>query len=251
MRKLATARSVLILVTAVLSAACEEKGLELTAVLDRSDSMEDGCSRLIAVVDKHLPTGQRTSLTVLGTGDRDSADEPILIFAVELGRSRRVLEGKKGDAARRKQLLRDMQAACVSAGTAKRSPVLLALVRAVHHMRSRKCGGENRCEVVVISDGEESVDKRLQRGAKLLKEPAADNNNVGVTFYGFAQTKGQLDGGRASTRNRTPRDAKWLEDIWRSTCSDPGRVSFEPIAPSIDETMRRELDSMRADRSRI
>jgi hypothetical protein len=210
-------------------------------VRDRSDSVLSGCDCTAALSRRAFSdprSGAGSTVTVTVTGDATTAGEPKMIAIVNVPITRQVLEGREASAQHKEKLLDDIKTACESIPQTKVSPILIAVKRAIEHLRSRGCGPESECTVYVQTDLEETGDPQLgaalnstSRNKQVLASPMI-NEGVGIVITGTAETAGISTGtdGRVHQLNK-PRNLQRIEhlqSVWKGLFSNPDRVTFEP-----------------------
>jgi len=213
-------------------------------IRDRSDSVTSGCGCTTtlakqALRDRNLTKG--SMLTVIATGDRATADEPTLIAGYDVPATRQAIEGRNAMLRKRQELLTDLQSKCEQLSVTDRSPIVLAVKRAIERLRASGCRNESGCFVYVQSDGQETAEPAIRqllasrsmddRSPSLL---LIDNDGIDVVFYGLSDTRGEeLSTGRRRliTRTRGADRADHLRAVWLSLVKHPERVSFEPFCP--------------------
>jgi len=179
-----------------------------------------------------------STLTILVTGDKATANEPIKIAQYDSLKSSRAVEGKNAYTKRLHDMLQDVELKCTALKPTDRSPILLAVRQGLAVLHSEGCRRNSQCVLNVDTDGQENADKWLQ---KALNSPNAnqttalsklDNDGIRVRFCGTASTAGQLlDAESREVRNIT-RDFGGDERLrlaWTGLFANPGQVLLEPF----------------------
>lgn len=213
---------------------------------DHSDSVLSDCECTLALVKKALSgpnMGRGSNITVIASGDKSTADEPLLVGTYDVPTTRRVIEGRSATQQKQEAMLADVRSKCKSLSVTKRSPIVLLIRRSIERLRHLGCNGASSCVLFVQTDAEETsetqVKKLLDSGSpdkRSKTKPLIDNQGVDIIFYGLSQTVGEretADGRRRQfTRERDSHRAERLRDGWLSVFTDPGRVRFEPFCPT-------------------
>lgn len=210
-------------------------------VHDRSDSNTSGCAAFGGLVGESLRSGQVgrfSTIIALATGDRRSNDEPIELARVSHVRRTSVKDGRDSAERRDAALISELVNRCEEAGNTDRSPIYLAIRRALEELRALGCREENHCVLYVQSDLEENAEPGLRKallGGKAISLPSKlDNQGIRVRICGLAETLGPVDGNRRSPGRRKVRGAKRADlvvEVWRSLFTSSELVSFEPLCP--------------------
>jgi len=210
-------------------------------VYDRSGSTTGGCEALVGLVEQGLkeqPLSPASTITIMGTGDETTSNEPVLVARFAGVKSRRVMEGKRGARRREEALFADLDGRCRELEKTGTSPIYLAVKRAVEELRSKHCVDGSGCILYVASDGEETAETRVAEAIsapkkKLRSLPAAiDNSGIVVHFCGLSDTSGSTDRkAKKARRERPVHDASRVDRIrtvWSSRFTEPDLVTFEP-----------------------
>ena len=200
-------------------------------VRDVSASDTAGCSSVGAAA---IRAGQRPGVTrgskvaLITTGDQENGYEGRLAGTFDVPFSTRVMEGRKAVERQQVRLGASIQHACEAAPKAEQSPIFAAVKTGIEHLRANGCGKVSLCSLIVITDGEENVDRTLRaalNGSKSSLEKlrgTVDNAGIAVRFCGLAQTR------MARTTQHTARSSKRISDVWIALFSTPGLVETEP-----------------------
>ncbi len=211
-------------------------------IRDRSDSVVSDCACTTALArhalrERGLVKG--SMLTIVATGDLATADEPLLIADYTVPSTRTAIEGRNATERKQQELLKDLQSKCEQIPKTSRSPIMLAVKRAVERLRASGCRNGSGCFIAIQSDGEESSESTVKQLLTSNKKPPSfsliDNAGIDIVFYGLSDTRGEelTTSGHRLTMTRT-RDAKRvdrLQAVWLSLFTHPERVSFEPFCP--------------------
>ena len=113
--------------------------------------------------------------------------------------------------------------------TENTSPIYLAVRRGVQYLRAQGCEpGTTICYLVVVSDGQETVEPAMvdalngRAAPNNLKNLATNNESIRILFCGLSQTN-------AMTPERTSASSERLEAVWKSMFTAPDLVSFDPF----------------------
>jgi hypothetical protein len=180
----------------------------------------------------------KSTLTILITGDKNTANEPVAIAKYGDLKSTRAVEGKNADTTRVQTMLHDVEQKCVPLKPTERSPILLAVRQGLSMLHSSGCRVKSHCVLNIDTDGQENADKWLQNA---INESSAsppstlgklDDDGVEVRFCGIASTAGQLFDGesrgvRSVTRNSVSDER--LRLAWTRLFANPDHVSFAPF----------------------
>ncbi len=223
-------------------------------VRDRSDSSGCGCDALTAQAGEVLESPVFTSgstLIVTETGAPRTANEPVVLGRYDIPANRGSLESQSKYLQRRQAILDDIKKRCEEESVTDKSPIFLAVRRAVEHLSAAGCDGRANCLLIVFSDleelGERSIKEAISQGSgdsrnapSRRTSPASaqlpapiDNSAFDVVLAGSAETLGTTDdGGKGKPRvlspARTQRRAEQIRQVWGSLFTDPRRVLFEP-----------------------
>jgi hypothetical protein len=221
-------------------------------VRDRSESVLSGCDCTTALARRALrerSVGKGSTLTMITTGDRLTADEPVLIARYDVPSTRQSIEGRAATLRKQEALLADLQGKCEKLAVTNRSPILLAIRRAIEGLMAAGCNRSFGCFVYVQSDGEETAEPKVRqlltsksKDNKTSTSPLIDNDGIDIIFYGLSETVGEretADGLRRHfTRERDAAHAEQLQTVWRSLFTHPERVRFEPFCPISSVALR-------------
>jgi len=233
------ARATLIsLILTLISVSCRPtRPVHAVVVIDQSGSVRSIGGAIAGVTEQctRLPCIQKKStITFMLTGTPQTADEPLLVGAYPILKSRNVMEGpsRTND---NEELFQKVGVISNSiANTAPTSPLHLALLRGVQQLRVAGCGrGQDaaHCRLIGITDGEESEEPVIRKALHSngeFKPPAdliIDNAGIEVQLCGLSQTTG-------NTPPRNAIGAARVEAVWKAIFSDPASVSFEPFCPN-------------------
>lgn len=216
-------------------------------VRDRSSSSSCACSGVVSMAETALSApqlGKGSTLTLTATGDDATASEPIALGTFNIPVSRNVTETRDKARQPREELLKRIEQHCQQAGATKRSPVFIAIRRAVEQLRALGCNEQNHCILIVQSDLEELAVREIRdalngagtRGAASdMHLPAPiDNTGIEVVIYGVAETVGvRAEGGRRQTLTpqRDPQRADRVQQVWQRLFAAPQNVTFRMFCP--------------------
>jgi hypothetical protein len=189
-----------------------------------------------ALESPHVSEGSTLSVTI--TGDETTANEPLLLARYKIPVSRRVLDGRSTTARQVEEKLADLNVKCGKVAQTKKSPIFLAVKRAVEELRSTGCNAHSHCAVYVETDLEESADTQIRAAlnsvtqAKQVLPAPINNEGIDVVIYGIAETNGLKNDETGKTRSFTRvRDSKRvdrLREVWSGLFTNPELVIFEP-----------------------
>jgi hypothetical protein len=211
-------------------------------VRDVSESVLSDCDCTTAMVrqafkQRNLIKGSK--LTVIATGDRSTADEPVSVASYDAPSTRQAIEGRRSIRRKHDALLQDLHQKCEQLPKTKRSPIVLAIRRAIEGLKAEGCKPYSGCFVFVQSDGLENSDVRVRlllatNNDSALPRPLIDNDGIDVVFYGLSDTSGEEPSPGKNRQIARPRNAvrvDRLEAVWRSIFTHPERLSFQPFCP--------------------
>jgi len=210
-------------------------------VRDRSDSVISDCTSTTALARRALQGGvlvKNSRLTIIATGDQATADEPVMIADYNVPSSRSAIEGRHATARKQQEVLADLRGKCEQLPVTTRSPIVLAMKRAVERLRASGCRNGSNCFIYSQSDAEETAElavKKLLGTNQKHPLPLIDNDGIEIVFCGLSATRGEetAPGGsrRQLTKIRDARRADRLRAIWQLLFTHPERVGFEPFCP--------------------
>ena len=189
-----------------------------------------------------------STLSILQTGNRASANEPVQVAEYTLPAFHTIVENREKTATAQKRLLHDLRQSCQGLSQTDRSPIFQAIGRSVEHLKAKACGPGTNCRLYVLTDGEELIDPHIRQALRSTEDLAQmtlpspiHNEGISIVFVGIAQTKGQ---GRTAagqrqpyTRDRNLQTAGRLEAVWRKVFVQPELISFAPFCrPGRDAT---------------
>jgi hypothetical protein len=213
-------------------------------VQDPSRSYTGGCASLVGSAEAVLRSpgvSANSTLAVLVLGDDSTAREPRRLAAYAIPTSRKVIEGRRANVERQRDLLQNLLRRCESVRPTSISPIFLGVKQAIADLRAEGCKDGSQCSLWVSTDLEENgvraIEQRIDH-ARHDKEPlptTLDNVGITVTFCGFAQTRGRSVGssGReiGAVAPRDPHRDDRLQAVWRALFTRPELVSFNPYCP--------------------
>lgn len=217
--------------------------VQFDVVEDFSASHAHPCNSLQGLAEQVIESPDASlgsTLTVLATGDRATADEPHRIATYPIPAIRKVAEGQGELQKQRAAILDELRTKCQSVPQASISPIFLGVKEAVADLRAHGCGITSRCTLFVDSDLEENVEPsirerlngRTRRAGPL--PPAIKNAGIRVSFCGLAMTVRNGKAGKKWVR-AAPRDAiqdDQLRRTWLHLFTDPSAVRFAPYCSS-------------------
>ena len=213
----------------------------MAVLIDASESGYASCEGLAARAVEMADRVPGSSISWFVTGDPASANEPVPVRMPEMPfASRRIMEGIEVHESRVRDYLGEIGGVCANLPAKGSSPTYLGVRRVVEHVRAVGTPGIHRV-VIVESDLEETAIGPLanalheQPGAPLSDDlpPAINGGGVTIIFCGYAETKGEVDGGaRHLTPARGLGGGERVIEVWRSLVVDFDSVSFEPFCPS-------------------
>ncbi|HEX8772073.1 MAG TPA: hypothetical protein VF735_00620 [Pyrinomonadaceae bacterium] len=207
---------------------------------DTSDSTPEGCGRVVGLAEQVLSSpdfDHISTITVLGTGDATTANEPRLLGEFRIPEIRRVIEGKRAAVRQRDELFSNLRSRCEETGQTTVSPIFMGVKRAVERLQSIK-SGDDRKLLIVETDGEETSDLQIKRaldeapGVKLRLPNAIQNDNTHIVICGLAETLGEVRGAdgkvKRMTKLRSPQRADRMLEVWKGLFTNPDLVSLKP-----------------------
>lgn len=210
-------------------------------VFDRSLSRSgSSCYNIAGIAEKIIHSknaGKGSRLHFFTTGNSKTAMEPKLVTDIEIPAQVRVMEGKGLIAEKQEAALKSIAGLCGGLHRTRRSPLLLAVSRAIEQLRSQGCGPERICSLYVSSDGVETEEKWFVKAIKSglavkdKRQTTIDAENIDIHFCGLASVSG---GGKGS--GRSLKDTTHLVSLWRSVFKDPHSLVFAPVCPSYNST---------------
>jgi hypothetical protein len=215
-------------------------------VLDRSDSVTELERGAVSILRRALDLpglNKGSTFIALTTGDASTACEPMLVAEYEAPISKKFIEGKAAEDARKKQMICDLSTRVKSLKRTRVSPIFVAVKRGVEQLRAKGCTPESDCYLFIKTDGEElteSAIKNALRGkANKDKLPAPiENQGIRVVFCGLSETLGELNEGAGKRSLTQAHDHKRLDrirEVWSSLFTDQEIVSFEPFSGLAEE----------------
>ncbi|MFN9299313.1 MAG: type IV secretory system conjugative DNA transfer family protein [Acidobacteriota bacterium] len=204
----------------------------MVTVIDVSDSFPRDCEveAELAQAAMERPQGLRVAtFSLMRTGDVQTSFEPQLILSkdVPAAPTQTPLSGAKKASLVRQQYLASVRAACAALPLTKQSPLVRAVRRALEHLRSRQCGPQSDCVMVVHSDLQDN--QELTVSARQIAH--LDNTGIRVVLCGYA--------GGIQDRSSLSIDAAM--SAWKSLFAAP--VTFSPfcgawvLGPSANRVM--------------
>lgn len=213
-------------------------------VVDRSRSHQDVCMSVQGIVSNllHSPDIMHGStLTVLATGNVETADEPVRIMEGLLPVSQKAIQSDKAKKHKEQGYLNEVLENCQHAAGTSRSPIFIAIKQEILDLQAKGCGHGAHCELEVDTDGEENVEKAIQHRIEGVAGNNAgvprllDNTGIAVDFCGVAVTRGKTFDAKGHELHQViRRDAKREDRIrstWTSAFTAPGLVTFAPYCP--------------------
>lgn len=219
-----------VFITSAFQNGCSRAGAHLGIVYDVSDSRLRDCECLKMQVEQWQSTeniNSQSTITLFATGDRDTADEPRLIGKYKAQVRQPMIEGRRKATQAKENLLISLKTECEKVQATKRTPLYLAIKRALEDLRAKGCNPDSNCQLQIISDGEEESEKAIRlaiegKQSKDLLPSKLDNEGIKVTFIGIAETNGKV------TRRRSAQQADRLQQVWKVLFTHPDEVSFQP-----------------------
>jgi len=216
---------------------------------DASSSYTGGCASVVGAAEEVVRVSQvsrGSTLTVLMTGDTQSANEPRELARYLVPASRKIIEDRHANERRQSEILRDIATKCHAVSPASISPVFMGVREAIASLRAQGCGSGSHCELQVATDLEENVepafkaalDSRGGTRGSLVRSfgEKLKNDGIEVVFCGLAATGGgPRDSLRRTVNRRNRRDSRRedrLQQVWSSVFTNRDSVRFEPFCPS-------------------
>lgn len=207
---------------------------KILVIMDRSTSTLDNCESLSGLVHSSYSfPGVRkgSTITVLASGDRQTANEPVFIAQYEVPTSGQVIEG--GHKAREKKLalLTDLQAKCKAQKATQNTPIYLSLKRGLEQLRSLGCTKDGLCHLLVFTDGDETSDPWLKQALRSKKSLASDPpikinaQGIKIVFCGLSSTQDKR-------KKRTIRQTEIIKQAWQAIFENNKPV-FQPFCPTL------------------
>lgn len=189
-----------------------------TEIVDMSGSRIKNCAEVDAVTHGllSLPSSvPGSTITVLATGDADRDFEPNPIAKETIPFAAANPYGVSGEEDKGTTAIRQhITDACKQMRETSRSPIRRAVERAVEQAQAIGCGGKRDCQIIVISDLLENVDRMKGKAVK----PIPNKGVAAVTFCGYSN---RLGGGSNSA------DLNGIKAEWTANLVDP--PSFVPF----------------------
>ena len=215
-----------VVVAAVWALAQDEPRTFVAVVVDVSPTASPGtrCDDVRAIAARAVAASVgELRVALFATGDRSTANEPVLAWKGGLDGTKHALEGAADDDVRRSGFIDDVVAACTALKGRNESPIFHGLQTAVAAVMAEGCDRpETHCRVFVRTDGIEEADGvvvKALRGSP-TSAPRVDNAFVDVEFCGLgSRTVGK--------KTKTP-DAEHVAAAFRAELTAPSRVRFSP-----------------------
>lgn len=224
-------------------------------IRDRSGSSLNGCDCTASLADRLIALpgmGERSTLTILATGNQASMYEPVFVAKHELPQNRSVIEGRADYVQKTKKIVADVRAECERITPTEVSPVFFAIKRGIEQLRSAGCGSGANCFLFIQSDGEETIHAEIKKALSSSARgegasPAQiDNDHIRVVFSGVAEiaATSKSAGRKAETaaKARDPRRADRLRRVWTGMFTRPELISFEPYCIETTDSAARQID---------
>ncbi len=191
------------------------------------------CDDLVAIIKSATSVQSTHELTILASGGRDTANEPVKVASFALEPSRRLVEGKQAAHARRNQISVEAKQACDRLPIRQESPIFQMVDTATKYFANRRCGTDGlTCLILVRTDGIDETDAimaRRFRDSKFKAPPRIYNLHISVHFCG-------LSARRTTGKHRLP-SLSDVERAFREEFTEPDLVSFSPDCSS-QESLR-------------
>jgi len=226
------------LILAFVSVSCRPiSPVHAVVVIDQSGSVRSIREAIAGVTEQctRLPGIQKKStITFMLSGTPQTADEPLLVGAFPILKSRNVMEGASRTNDNDELFHQVNEISQSITNIAPTSPLHLALLRGLQHLRAAGCGHNPdaaHCRLIAITDGEETEEAILREALhgngefKPPKDLLINNTGIEVHLCGLSQTT-------SDTPPRNAVGAERLEAVWRASFTDPALVSFEPFCPN-------------------
>jgi hypothetical protein len=207
-------------------------------VNDVSDSASGRCGELQALVRRGYEAtvrDDRSSLFVLVTGDVETAFEPRVLVTPAPPFHGSITEGRAKYEGRIQSYLHDLENECLSYAPGQKTPIYLAIRRAVEMVQADGDPLVKR-QVVVRSDLEDTAYPEIMRA--LAQRPNTpirglpspiENSSTDIRLCGFSATRGKTADQRRLTPLRTPERVDRFKEVWLSMFTNPSRVILEPF----------------------
>ncbi len=205
-------------------------------IRDLSDSIPDDCAPVVNLTKRALTldgVGGSSTITLLGTGSKATANEPQKLEQLLVPDIKLVIEGKRRADQRRSELIDKMKGRCAETRTTKASPIFQAVKRGVEHLQGLG-NGEAQRYLFVQTDGEEYANTQIMKalnqrpGTKLALPSPINNEGVRVVFCGIAETTVDMSAG-GKLRPPAEDRAERRREVWGGLFVRPELVSFEPF----------------------
>lgn len=187
-----------------------------------STSRASLCDDMARILEDELARSGERQITILGTGGRDTANEPVRLGSFKLERSVRVLEGKTSGEEKQIHILGEARRLCEKLPLRQESPIFNTVATATKYFSGIRCGeGGATCSLMIRTDGVEEIDETVKRALTkpLTRSPRIENTGVSIGFCGLADR-------RTNFRAKLPSLAA-VETAFKPEFSDQNRVTFD------------------------
>lgn len=236
--KILTALLAILLLAASVPYCADIHPAHVLIAADRSGSMQEIKADIIGIADESLdlPSVESGSkLILIGSGNTESANEPVHIFTLEIPKEHRLMEGKPDGSLRKSFLNKVNNQINELEGSLQTSPIYMSVYRGVETLRAQRRidapgPGASTSYLYIVTDGRENVEPALKtaiNGSGDISYPPEmiiDNTDIKIIFCGLSNTN---DNNKAIDSTGAIR----LEQAWRAVFSDPQNVIFSPYCP--------------------
>ena len=213
---------------------------QFAIVLDSSGSTLSPCPSLLGLTtlvfdNKKISDG--SSLSVLLTGDKKTANEPKLFSSFKIPVSTQIMEGGRQAQKEKNNLLNDLNDKCQQLQKTNTTAVFLGIKRALEIVQFKGCdGGISPCQIFIQTDGEENAEKWIKHALKGKKSntsppPKINNQGIDIIFCGQSETVGQTSKHKQITKSRSASQVVRQQQVWLSLFTHPKQVQFLPFCP--------------------
>lgn len=225
-----------------LLAAQHTSVVHIVDVHDISRSHFQGCGVFEALARDAVQApglSSKSTLTILASGNKSTANEPVAIARYDDLKSTRAVEGTNAEAKRLQARLQDIEQKCNTLAPTDRSPIILAIQQGLAVLHSKGCTRQSQCVLNVDTDGQENADRSMHTELDTRNAhhspalPSLDNDGTDVRFCGLASTAGRLllESGEVRSVTRHASGDDQLRRVWTGLFTNPNRVHFAPFCP--------------------
>ncbi|HWX42824.1 MAG TPA: hypothetical protein VN345_16860, partial [Blastocatellia bacterium] len=162
-------------------------------LVDRSFSEREG--ECLTATERSIITADPLNLatvTVLATGDKATANEPIEVAHYQITDAHRILDARRTAELQRTKALADVAARCEELPKSEESAILVGVKRAVEHLQRADLGNSSIGYLHVLTRGDDNVDPDIARALsdpggdwRRMLPPRIDNKGIQTVFWGI------------------------------------------------------------------